>query len=259
MYASIRQLGLAVALLGVGGFVLPQAHAQSETAFIEAPARSSLENSVWTGFENLGGNRAMAFRFGANGQVSKIDDDGELFGRYRVWNGRLELSFGNGSLVYSGVLNGRTMSGVARTAEGTWRFGVGYRQPSFSGQQSFDSIPPSPPLPPINPNGFDRPPYVPSAPSFSGQPFSRVQPGRGVESLPPAVSRPLAPSQFEPQPPSPPLPPISPSGLDIPQYDPLDPYEPDERRLIPQLPFGPFGPGIPRPQPPSPSLPRFGS
>src|SRR5207253_2223109 len=73
-----------------------------------------LADTTWSGRENLQGFGNLSFRFAANGQVTMLDAAGSTPGTYTVSGDQVTLRFNNGQTIYSGRVQGNTMSGTAR-------------------------------------------------------------------------------------------------------------------------------------------------
>src|SRR5439155_23554129 len=84
-----------------------------------------LAGTTWSGRENLQGFGDLSFRFAANNQVTMIDTAGSTPGTYTVSGNQVTLSFNNGQTIYSGVVQGNTLSGTARGGRGNaWQWSV---------------------------------------------------------------------------------------------------------------------------------------
>jgi hypothetical protein len=80
--------------------------------------------SQWTGSEDLQGYGELEFRFRANGRVTMIDADGPHAGTFTSTGNRVTLRFHNGAVVYSGTIDGETLTGTATNGKTNWTFTV---------------------------------------------------------------------------------------------------------------------------------------
>jgi hypothetical protein len=99
-------------------------------AFIEsAPAASAVLNdqlsgSTWKGTEDLPAPYGpLTFEFKADGKVVMIDGRSTVQGNYRIEGNTVGMSF-PGSSGYVGVINGNSMTGLAKDDNRTWAFRV---------------------------------------------------------------------------------------------------------------------------------------
>lgn len=84
-----------------------------------------LVKTTWIGNESLQGYARLEFRFEANGKAIMIDSDGSHDGTYTQQGSQVTLQFYNGTVVYTGMLNGNVLSGTAKNGSGaTWNFTV---------------------------------------------------------------------------------------------------------------------------------------
>jgi hypothetical protein len=107
----------------LGGFVLA-ALATSALAPAHAQKKSGLVGTNWNGRENLAGYGALTFTFEDDGNVTMIDAKETVLGRYTRNGQAIVLNFFNGQAIYSGRINGKTISGTARNARSTWTWSV---------------------------------------------------------------------------------------------------------------------------------------
>jgi len=98
--------------------------AQKTPAPASPAAQQGIANTTWVGSETLGGYGRLTFQFGGNGQVTMVDADGSSNGTYTIQNNNVTLTFYNGTVVYTGAINGSTMNGTAQNGEATWSFSV---------------------------------------------------------------------------------------------------------------------------------------
>jgi hypothetical protein len=185
MRALMRTLGLALVLLPMSKPMLAQAQRQPDTAFVPGTPRTGLENTTWSGNEDIGDNRPISFRFLSNGGVMRVDEIGVNRGSYRVQGSKIVMTFDEIDLVYTGTITGGTLRGMTRSDEDSWRFVVNRRPqaqrgvlPPFSGARGAPRQQPrnldlerQPPLPPFD---LDRDPIVPVSPlDLERAPFDR--------------------------------------------------------------------------------------
>jgi hypothetical protein len=97
---------------------------QNPPAPAVSAAKKDLANTTWAGSETLGGFGRLTFQFGANGQVTMIDAKETSHGSYTVQNNNVTLRFYDGTVIYTGVINGSTLNGTAQNGESTWSFSV---------------------------------------------------------------------------------------------------------------------------------------
>jgi hypothetical protein len=88
------------------------------------PVQNGIVNTTWVGSESLGGYGKLEFRFQANGQAVMIDSDGTHNGIFMVQGNTVTLRFYEGTVVYTGTINGSTLSGTATNGQATWNFSV---------------------------------------------------------------------------------------------------------------------------------------
>lgn len=89
------------------------------------PARINLVNSTWSGTENLANYGKLTFQFHGNGVATMIDSDGSTRGTWNQNGNSVTLTFHNGTVTYTGRINGRTMAGNANINQGsTWQFNL---------------------------------------------------------------------------------------------------------------------------------------
>lgn len=87
-------------------------------------APQGLAKSTWIGTESLQGYSRLEFRFEADGKVTMIDADGSQSGAYSQQGNTVTLQFYNGTVVYTGTLNGTTLAGTASNGKSSWDFNV---------------------------------------------------------------------------------------------------------------------------------------
>jgi len=110
--------------LGVQQQIMQQPLVQPVDVPVAVPAFGAA-TSTWIGTEDLPGYGPLSFRFQSNGQVTMIDAAGSLPGTYTQAGNTVTLSFDNGSVVYTGTLNGQTLAGGAQNGKGAiWNFSV---------------------------------------------------------------------------------------------------------------------------------------
>jgi hypothetical protein len=90
----------------------------------QAQKKSDLAGSTWTGRETLVGYGALTFEFEDSGNVTMIDAKETVPGTYKRNGQSITLSFFGGQAIYSGRINGKTMSGTARNAARNWNWQV---------------------------------------------------------------------------------------------------------------------------------------
>lgn len=141
--ALLRSL-LFVAL---GLSLLAPAAVQAQTA---QPKKGTLIGTAWSGRESLAGFGDLTFEFEENNNVTMIDAQGANLGRYTRNGAVITLSFLDGKAIYSGRINGKTMSGTARSPRGAWNWSVKLED---------DGVPP--PDPDTKPESKKEPPAEP--------------------------------------------------------------------------------------------------
>lgn len=129
----LRHAMLRVVL--VGAWFLPclagtPAHAQTAT-----PKKGTLAGTAWSGRETLVGFGPLTFEFEEGNNVTMIDARDTVPGTYKRNGAVITLSFDNGQVIYSGRINGKTMSGTARNPRTTWNWSVKMEE---------DLVPPDP-------------------------------------------------------------------------------------------------------------------
>jgi opacity protein-like surface antigen len=105
-------------------YLLALAAALALAAPAQAQKKSDLTGSTWSGRENLAGYGALTFEFEEGGSVTMIDAKETVPGSYKRTGQNITLSFFGGQAIYSGRINGKTMSGTARNAARNWSWQV---------------------------------------------------------------------------------------------------------------------------------------
>jgi hypothetical protein len=105
-------------------FTLVLILAVGDTANAQKKKKSSLANTTWTGRETLPGYGELTFKFKPQGAVTMIDAKETRSGRFTLDGQDVKLTFFDGEVVYTGKLDGQTMSGVARNAGKAWTWEV---------------------------------------------------------------------------------------------------------------------------------------
>lgn len=88
------------------------------------PGGPNLEMTSWFGQEQLEGYGRLEFFLRGNGVATMVDAEGSTRGTYQHQGNRVILTFHNGGVVYEGTIQGNTLSGRGRTAQGNWTFSV---------------------------------------------------------------------------------------------------------------------------------------
>jgi hypothetical protein len=83
-----------------------------------------VQQQVWTGDEDLAGYGALTFRLQANGKAVMVDAKDSLVGAWAASGNTITLTFGGGNIVYTGTIDGQTMSGTATDNRKTWNFSL---------------------------------------------------------------------------------------------------------------------------------------
>jgi hypothetical protein len=104
-------------------FVPTVAHGGMTLAVVPRPPVAAAA-IVWQGQETLPGFGALSFAFGNNGQVTMTDAKARSAGTWSQQGNVVTLRFSNGRVVYTGRVNGTTMSGTATNGSRTWNFNV---------------------------------------------------------------------------------------------------------------------------------------
>jgi len=84
----------------------------------------------WTGSETLAGFGSLTFQFLTGGRVVMFDAKSTSEGTWRRDGQKVSLFFSGGRVVYTGTLNGSTLSGTAHNERTTWSFSVTYQTPA---------------------------------------------------------------------------------------------------------------------------------
>src|SRR5262249_50199493 len=86
-------------------------------------AAASVSGTTWTGTENLQGFGKLTFQFQASGAATMTDANTSVQGSWSQNGNQVTISFT--SCVYTGTINGRVLSGNARSNIGqVWTFSV---------------------------------------------------------------------------------------------------------------------------------------
>jgi hypothetical protein len=91
---------------------------------IPAPRPVVLAGSSYTGSETLGGYGRLTFAFGGGGTATMYDTDGATNGSWSQSGNSVTLRFYNGTVVYQGRLNGRSLSGTASNGRANWSWSL---------------------------------------------------------------------------------------------------------------------------------------
>jgi hypothetical protein len=86
--------------------------------------QAGLNGSVWSGSENLDGFGALKFEFFPGGKVVMTDAKDRVDGTYTLNGGQVRLAFFNGTVIYSGTVNGPQLSGTASNGKSNWAWSV---------------------------------------------------------------------------------------------------------------------------------------
>jgi hypothetical protein len=116
--------------------------------------KTDLTNTNWGGKETLPGYGPLSFQFGANGQVTMTDKDGNTPGQYQLQDSRISINFGGA--VYTGTVSGTTMQGSATNGRNNWSWNVTNGSPAIQG---------------LNPGGSPQPPPFKKGPPGKKGPF----------------------------------------------------------------------------------------
>jgi hypothetical protein len=97
------------------------------------PARSAQPGRVFTlaGQEDLASYGALTFQLEPGGRALMFDHDGTEVGTWSANGPQYQLTFYNGTVVYTGTRQGNTLSGTAANGRTTWNWSV---QPVTNGQ-----------------------------------------------------------------------------------------------------------------------------
>ena len=125
-------LARSLPLVALGLVLVAPAVVQAQAA---TPKKGTLIGTAWTGRETLAGFGDLTFEFEENNNVTMIDAQGANPGRYTRNGALITLTFLDGKAIYNGRINGKTMSGTARSPRGTW---------SWSVKMEDDLVPPDP-------------------------------------------------------------------------------------------------------------------
>jgi hypothetical protein len=86
---------------------------------------SALQNTVWTGKENLFGQwTELSFALMAGNQAVMVTPQGKTQGTWQQLGTQVVLQFPNIKTVFTGTLNGNTLSGQGQDNLGSWSFSV---------------------------------------------------------------------------------------------------------------------------------------
>lgn len=91
-----------------------------------APAKSS--STTWVGSEKLAGYDKLAFQLLANNKAIMTDAQGNAEGTWSQTGNAVTLRFFSGRVVYTGTLQGTTLSGTARNEQASWSWSVQFEQ-----------------------------------------------------------------------------------------------------------------------------------
>jgi hypothetical protein len=78
----------------------------------------------WVGGENLIGYGALTFQLYADGKAAMLDARAISYGAWQQNGQQITLSFDDGRVVYTGVVNGNVMSGSAQKGCSTWTWNL---------------------------------------------------------------------------------------------------------------------------------------
>jgi hypothetical protein len=138
-YVSFRRLTVVrhfiLRALALTALILPLFAASPVLAQTSTPKKGTLIGTAWTGRETLPGFGSLTFEFEEGNNVTMIDARDTLPGTYKRNGAVITLSFDNGLVIYSGRINGKTMSGTARNPRTTWNWSVKLEE---------DLVPPDP-------------------------------------------------------------------------------------------------------------------
>jgi hypothetical protein len=95
-----------------------------DTAHARKKKKNALVNTTWTGRESLAGYGDLTFKFKPQGAVTMIDAKETRSGRFTLDGKDVKLTFFDGEVVYTGKLDGQSMSGIARNAGKAWTWEV---------------------------------------------------------------------------------------------------------------------------------------
>jgi hypothetical protein len=108
---------------------LPLAYSGKPVA-VDTKARPTGTPTRWSGEETLPGYGKLSFAMYPNGRAVMVDARGTMDGIWRQQGNTFTLAFSNGSVVYTGTLNGNVLSGTATSpsprqeAMRTWNWTV---------------------------------------------------------------------------------------------------------------------------------------
>jgi hypothetical protein len=101
----------------------PAANTAGNPGGSDKPAAGNLGGTTWAGTENLQGFGKLSFKFNANGSCSMTDPNSTVQGTWSQNGNQVTITFTH--CVYTGTIEGRTLSGNARSNIGqTWTFNV---------------------------------------------------------------------------------------------------------------------------------------
>ena len=78
----------------------------------------------WEGSETLSGFGKLSFTMLPNGKAIMVDAKSRVEGTWKQNGNRFALSFGDGGVLYSGTLDGGTLSGIASSGNEKWQWTV---------------------------------------------------------------------------------------------------------------------------------------
>jgi S1-C subfamily serine protease len=84
---------------------------------------SNLTGSTWSGNETLAGYGKLTFQFITNRDVIMLDNDGSTRGSFIHTGNTVKVVFGGG-IVYTGNVNGNSMSGSATNGQNNWTWNL---------------------------------------------------------------------------------------------------------------------------------------
>jgi predicted RNA-binding protein YlxR (DUF448 family) len=159
--------------------------ASSHLAFAQGNV-ISLPGTEWAGSENLKGFGNLRFKFMTGGEAIMVDAQHALKGSYSQNGAQVAIRFGK-SCVYSGTIQGQTMSGTAQEGKFTWSWNVqlqqGGVQPAAGPASSVI------PMPPANPPAVANPPAASGSSAFTQTPAAPAAGPINNQSLPDYLRR----------------------------------------------------------------------
>lgn len=97
---------------------------QAQAVQAQARKKSGLIGTAWSGRETLAGFGSLTFEFDEGNNVTMIDAQDTVPGRYSRNGAAISISVYNGQTVYFGRISGKTMSGKAKGPRGVWTWSV---------------------------------------------------------------------------------------------------------------------------------------